>query len=127
MNNSGKVLTFSPLNTYSAKDIIVVCDTLDLPAGVIRIKRGGGSAGHNGLKSLLANLSEHDFIRLYIGIGRPSPPESIVDFVLGVPHDDMEKALLQKGIDEATNALKDLINQVPLEEVSRAYNRRVTS
>ena len=126
MNNSGRVLSYSPLKHYAANEIIVVCDTLDLPVGSIRIKRGGSSAGHNGLKSLIANLDESDFIRIYIGIGRPKRPVTVVEYVLARPSEESEVELLNSGIDSAAKALTDLIHGLSFEEVSRAYNRRVS-
>lgn len=67
--------------------LVVVCDTLDLPVGRIRVRFGGGSAAHNGLKSLLAVLGHGDFVRIYVGIGHPGSRELVVDHVLGVPRD----------------------------------------
>ena len=72
--------------------ILVVHDELDFAAGVLRAKKGGGHAGHNGLKDIIAHLSSRDFYRLRIGIGRPTPPQSVVDYVLSAPpQDDREK------------------------------------
>ncbi|RLB60907.1 MAG: aminoacyl-tRNA hydrolase [Deltaproteobacteria bacterium] len=64
--------------------IIVIHDDLDLPFGTIRLKQGGGHAGHNGLRSIIGRLSTPDFCRVRIGIGRP-PPEfqgEVSDYVL---------------------------------------------
>jgi PTH1 family peptidyl-tRNA hydrolase len=65
-------------------EIIVVHDDLDLPFGTIRLKKGGGHAGHNGLRSIIGRLSTPDFCRIRIGIGRP-PGEfrgEVSDYVL---------------------------------------------
>ncbi len=118
MNNSGEVLQYFP--DMKAEDIVVVCDQMDLPAGLIRIRRNGGSAGHNGLKSLMAALGSGSFIRIYIGIGRPEEGVSVVDHVLG--YDDSEE--IQAGIQLASKALADLLNGKSLEEVMLAYNKR---
>ncbi|MCI1749439.1 MAG: aminoacyl-tRNA hydrolase [Acidipropionibacterium sp.] len=83
MNESGiavrKVADFSrvPLDR-----IIVIHDEIDLPLGRIRIKRGGGDNGHNGLKSLRAHLRSGDFIRVRIGVGRPPGHQDPADYVL---------------------------------------------
>ena len=77
MNNSGDIAPdFLPVDTGS---MIVVCDQMDLPVGNIRIRKGGSSAGHNGLKSVIAGFGGSDFIRLYVGTGRPKEGESVVD------------------------------------------------
>ncbi len=126
MNNSGAVMRYTSLRKYSSNDIIVVCDTLDLPPGVIRIKKGGSSAGHNGLKSLIAHLDDSTFIRVYIGIGRPKAGETVVEYVLGKPVGKIEQQIVQEGIDAATKAVVDFIHEIPLGEVIRAYNRKVS-
>ncbi len=126
MNNSGSVMHYASLAKFSTEDIIVACDTLDLPSGNIRIKKGGSSAGHNGLKSLIAHLDDSNFIRIYIGIGRPKSGQTVVEFVLGTPENEVDKHKVQEGIDVATKAIVDLINQKPFEEVCRAYNRKVS-
>jgi PTH1 family peptidyl-tRNA hydrolase len=63
--------------------VVVVHDELDFEPGVLRVKAGGGAGGHNGLRSLIANLGD-GFVRLRIGVGKP-PPGRGVDFVLGAP------------------------------------------
>ena len=87
MNNSGKVLPFLHPLYEQIEDVIVVCDTLDLPPGMIRIRKGGSSAGHNGLKSLIAYAQSPNFIRIYVGIGRPVPPRTVIDHVLSSPEE----------------------------------------
>ncbi len=93
MNRSG--LAVSRLAGYFRIDvdqILVVHDELDFAAGVIKVKKDGGHAGHNGLKDIIAHLGSRDFYRLRIGIGRPAPPQSVVDYVLSAPpKDDREK------------------------------------
>ncbi|WP_320127972.1 aminoacyl-tRNA hydrolase [uncultured Sphaerochaeta sp.] len=118
MNDSGKIATDFP--GVLPLDMIVVCDQMDLPAGTIRIRRGGSSAGHNGLKSIISEFQGSDFIRIYVGIGRPCPGISVVDHVLSRDSDP----LLNKGVSLASHALIDLIEGKSLEEVSFAYNRR---
>lgn len=63
--------------------ILVVHDELDLPFATVRLKIGGGHAGHNGLRSIMAELGSGDFARLRVGIGRPPPGKAqVADFVL---------------------------------------------
>ena len=65
-----------------AEHIIVIHDELDLPAGSVRIKKGGNENGHNGLKSLTERLGTRDYLRVRVGIGRPPKGSSIPDWVL---------------------------------------------
>ena len=84
MNNSGRAL--SALAQATGVDalarLIVIHDDLDLPAGELRIKRGGGHGGHNGLRSIIDALGTKDFIRVRIGIGRPPGRMDSADYVL---------------------------------------------
>ncbi len=83
MNNSGEAV--GPLARYydiAPGQIIVVYDDLDLPSGKIRLKKGGGHGGHNGLKSLNRHLPDAGYVRVKIGIGRPDHGD-ITPWVLG--------------------------------------------
>ncbi len=75
--------------------VLVVHDEIDLPFGEIRVRTGGGLAGHNGLKSLRARLGSPDFARVRIGVGRPptTDPDRVAAYVLGrfrEPRDDVQ-------------------------------------
>jgi len=65
--------------------VLVIHDEIDLPFGVLQLRKGGGLAGHNGLKSIKQALGSADFMRLRIGVGRPgsSDPEAVSAYVLG--------------------------------------------
>jgi PTH1 family peptidyl-tRNA hydrolase len=65
-----------------SKDLIVVADELDLPAGEVRVKHGGGHAGHNGHRSIIGRLATPDYCRIRIGIGRPPGRMDASDYVL---------------------------------------------
>jgi len=83
MNLSGKAIA-ALIRKYKLhlKDILVVCDDLDLEFSRIKIKDSGSSAGHRGLKSIIDALNTRGFSRLRIGIGRPSPNQDVSDYVL---------------------------------------------
>lgn len=85
------------------EDVLVVHDELDLPFGDVRLKRGGGTGGHNGLKSVIAECGGPGFDRLRIGIGRPDEG-SVVDWVLG-DFSESEGAALPAVLQDATRAL----------------------
>jgi PTH1 family peptidyl-tRNA hydrolase len=110
MNRSGAI--FPALRPPTDGGLLVVCDTLDLPPGSCRLRRGGSSAGHKGLASIIAALGDSDFLRLYIGIGRPSRPEEVVDFVLGCP-EGPEAELLARGERRAAEGVLALLSEEP--------------
>ena len=117
MNNSGDII---PSLIKHHEPLIVVSDQMDLPCGKIRIKKHGGSAGHNGLKSIIANYGE-DFIHVYIGIGRPMDGESVIDHVLSVfPEDD--KHLVDIATDEAARSILDIVEGKNLDAIIQRAN-----
>src|SRR4030067_2518518 len=86
MNLSGDAV--APLYRKHADgpgDLVVIHDDLDLAAGTVRLKRGGGTGGHNGLRSLRERLGTADFLRVRVGIGRPSAGVDPADYVLTPP------------------------------------------
>ena len=93
MNESGAAI--GPMLVYykvGLEDLIVVHDDMDIPAGMIRIRKKGGSGGHNGIKSIIAHVGGENFPRIRIGIGRPLSGWSVIDHVLApfssedIPH-----------------------------------------
>ncbi len=83
MNLSGEsVQPFMAWHDIKADNLLVLHDELDIPYGDIRLKTGGGLAGHNGLKSIAERLSTQDFHRLRLGIGRPENKEYMANYVL---------------------------------------------
>ena len=103
MNNSGKAVS-SLLKGLAIKpdQLIVIHDDLDLPLGKIRIKKKGGTGGHNGLISIVNYLQVTNFLRIRIGIGRPKEKEQIVEYVLE-PFLAHEKKLVNEVIETAVN------------------------
>ncbi len=67
------------------EEVLVVHDELDFEVGVVRLKMGGGHAGHNGLRDIVIHLGSSDFCRLRMGIGRPAAGKVVADYVLSVP------------------------------------------
>jgi PTH1 family peptidyl-tRNA hydrolase len=86
MNLSGGP-TARVMNFYKLTDLLVIHDEVDLPFGDIRYKRGGGEAGHNGLKSITEALGTRDYARIRIGIGK-NPAVDTADWVLSRFSDD---------------------------------------
>ncbi len=86
MNKSGaSVGKLARYYKIEPENILVVHDELDFDVGVIKLKRGGGHAGHNGLRDIIANLGSADFYRLRVGIGRPGDGKKVADYVLSAP------------------------------------------
>ncbi len=81
MNRSGIAFT-SVQSSYPIKDILVVCDDVSLPFGIIRFRHKGSDGGHNGLKSIKTDLGTDEFKRFRIGIGSPEINEDLADYVL---------------------------------------------
>jgi PTH1 family peptidyl-tRNA hydrolase len=92
--------------------VIAIHDEIDLPFGEVRVKLGGGAAGHNGLKSLARGLGSPDFWRLRVGVGRPetTDPEIVSRYVLGRFREDRERvgALIESAADEAERLIERL-------------------
>jgi aminoacyl-tRNA hydrolase len=105
MNNSGlPTRQFLDRMGTAIDDCLVVHDEMDLPLGQVKLKPGGGDAGHNGLKSLVASLGSHEIKRLRIGVRRPDNAKTAKDSVLQSFSDANETALDQ-GLDRAVDIL----------------------
>jgi PTH1 family peptidyl-tRNA hydrolase len=83
--NGAEIAKYMRYFKLDASQILVLHDEMDFPPGVVRLKDGGGCAGHNGLKSLKAHLGTTDFLRLRIGIGHPGHQDLVSDYVLAKP------------------------------------------
>lgn len=83
MNESGgPVAGLLAYYSLTPERLIVVHDELDIPAGAVRLKRGGGEGGHNGLRSISASIGTRDYLRVRVGIGRPPGRMDPADYVL---------------------------------------------
>jgi PTH1 family peptidyl-tRNA hydrolase len=123
MNRSGSAVREALRETgASPADLLVVCDNLDLSPGNCRFRLKGSSGGQKGLESIIAALGTSDFMRLTVGIGRPARKGQVVGHVLTAPGRD-EAALLAQGVDKASRAVLDLLNEGP-EKVMNTYNRK---
>ncbi len=111
MNNSG-VAAASLVRGLKIplKNLIIVCDDIDLPLGRIRIRKKGTSGGHKGLESIIRYLKSNEFPRLRIGIGRPSQRIDPKDYVLK-NFTREENLLVKKAIDRAGEALILLVKE----------------
>ena len=109
MNNSGDAV-YQIANFYkiNSKDIFVLHDELDIPFGKIRIKIGGGNAGHNGLKSI-TNKINNNYTRVRLGIGHPGKKEMVNSHVMG-NFSGPEKDNLNQILNYLTNNINEILN-----------------
>lgn len=118
MNRSGQsVVPFAKFYQIPVQEILIAHDELDMPAGQIRLKTGGGHGGHNGLRDIVPHIGA-DFHRLRIGIGHPGHRDKVTAHVLGKAP-QAEQALFDQAIDEALKHTKDLVNG----QVAKAMNQ----
>jgi PTH1 family peptidyl-tRNA hydrolase len=113
MNRSGQaVAALAGFYRIAPEEILVAHDELDLLPGQSKMKKGGGSAGHNGLKDITAKLGGPDYWRLRLGIGHPRTlqlNQQVVDFVLHRPSREHQQAI-DDEIDRALRCLPDAVS-----------------
>jgi PTH1 family peptidyl-tRNA hydrolase len=123
MNLSG-VAVAELVNSYGIDltNLLVVCDDLDLEAGRVKIKPGGSSGGHHGLKSIIDSLETNDFSRLRIGIGKPPLGRQTSDYVL-CGFSKQEKTRVKEAITKAVDCCA-LWLTAGIDEAMNIFNTR---
>lgn len=121
MNHSGRSVS-ALCNFYriAPENLLVVYDELDLAPGMMRLKRGGGHGGHNGMRDICSALGSKEFLRLRIGIGHPGHKDVVVGYVLSRPG-KAEQAAIDAGIDQALRNW-DLIQSGELQKAMNALH-----
>lgn len=114
MNLSGEAVR--GLSDYykidTTKDLIVISDDVDLPVGMIRIRKQGSAGGHNGLKDIIKHLGHDRFLRVRVGVGGKPQGKDMIGHVLGsVPPDEREA--MEEGIERAAQAVVSILNDGP--------------
>ena len=90
--------------------LVIVHDELDLEPGIVRVKAGGGLAGHNGLRSITSHLATQDYLRVRIGVGKPPSAEQGADHVLRrIP--PAERTVLDDAVARAADAVESLVSK----------------
>jgi PTH1 family peptidyl-tRNA hydrolase len=122
MNDSGRA-TRAVARWYKAdpEDLVVVHDEIDIGFGHVRVKRGGGTAGHNGLKSVAAHLGTGEFRRVRIGVSRPAGGRDPADWVLS-EFTAGERRELPWILDRAADAVERIVG-VGVEAAMNEFNR----
>jgi PTH1 family peptidyl-tRNA hydrolase len=125
MNDSGEAV--GPLaRRYKITDpaaIIIVHDELDLEPGVVKIKVGGGLAGHNGLRSISQHLKTDDYVRVRIGVGKPLSKEHGADHVLSKVS-SADRQILVDAITLAADAVEEILSVGVNEAMQRIHSRQ---
>lgn len=118
MNRSGQsVSSLAKYFKISVEEILVAHDELDMVPGVVKLKRGGGHAGHNGLRDIISAMGGKDFWRLRIGIDHPGSAKQVVDYVLGRPSRD-DAIEIERALDDA----EGLLGRIVEGDVQKAMN-----
>lgn len=122
MNLSGRsVLQMSAYFSIPPQRIIVMFDDISLPPGRLRVRADGSSGGHNGIKSIIAELGSQDFPRVKIGVGaKPHPEQDLADWVLSTFSAAEEKSL-QPALENAADAALNII-QNGIQDTANRYN-----
>jgi PTH1 family peptidyl-tRNA hydrolase len=130
MNRSGMaVQAIASYYKIAPEHMLVVHDEIDLPPGVIRIKRGGGHGGHNGLRDIIEVLGNNNFNRLRIGVGHPGSSDQVADYVLERAPAP-EETLIMQGIAAALELIPQILSgefQKAMNKLHRSNKSRVTS
>ena len=106
--SGGPVSSLAKYQSVEPTAVIVIHDELDIPFGTVRLKRGGGSAGHNGLKDITKALGTPDYVRVRVGIGRPPGRMDAATFVLK-PFSAAERKELELLIVDAADAAEAVL------------------
>jgi PTH1 family peptidyl-tRNA hydrolase len=119
MNLSGApVVALAQFFKVPVENVVAVHDELDVPYGQVRVKRGGGEGGHNGLRSMSKSLGSKEYARVRFGIGRPPGRQDPADYVLS-DFTAVERKELEFLVDRAA----DVVEAVVLEGVEWAQNK----
>ena len=119
MNRSGEAVRPNLLYMgIGVDDLIIIHDDIDLEFGRIKVKKGGGHGGHNGLKSVISHLGDSGFTRIRVGIGRPGNDMDVSSYVLS-PFAAKEREQLREIIDNATDAVEAVVLEGPVSAMNR--------
>jgi peptidyl-tRNA hydrolase, PTH1 family len=122
MNHSGEpVRSVAGFYKLPVESVLVAYDELDFPAGVVRLKQGGGAAGHNGMRDVIAQMGD-GFWRMRIGIGHPGDRAQVLDYVLGRPS-AADMLLIREALLAAADAVPVLLSEGAQIAMNRLHSR----
>jgi PTH1 family peptidyl-tRNA hydrolase len=123
MNESGiSISSFCSKYEINLEHIVIIQDDLDLLLGDVRVKLGGGTGGHNGIRSITKHLQDSNFIRVKIGIDRPFDKNQVVEYVLS-DFSKNEQKMIQEAIETAMFAVLDIVDYGFLKAANK-YNQK---
>ncbi len=127
MNHSGEAVRMlvRTFGIQEASHILIIHDELDLDVGRLRLKSGGGLAGHNGLRSVTQHVGTTEYVRLRIGVGRPPATQAGSEYILRKPG-KAEQVELNAAVEAAADAV-ELVTEVGVDRAMATVNRRSTS
>ena len=124
MNDSG-IAVAKLMRRYrvsEAKKLLIVHDELDLEVGAIRLKEGGGLAGHNGLRSVKQHIKNQDFRRVRIGIGKTFPNQKGAQYVLSKPGKKESQELLLSVVNAADSI--ESVLETGFDDAMQIFNKK---
>jgi peptidyl-tRNA hydrolase, PTH1 family len=122
MNHSGDaVRSVASFYKLPVEALLVAYDDMDFPPGVVRLKQGGGAAGHNGMRDVIAQMGD-EFWRLRIGIGHPPERAQVLDYVLGRPA-AAEAMLIESALQAAVDTLPLLLSDGAQVAMNQLHSR----
>lgn len=111
MNLSGIcVKQFVDFYKISPENIIIIYDDIDIPTGIMKIRKKGGAGTHNGMKSVVHELNTTEFPHIRIGTGKEGKIDNLIEYVIN-KIDDNEYSKLEVGIDKAVEAVKEILKE----------------
>jgi PTH1 family peptidyl-tRNA hydrolase len=116
--SGGPVASLARYHKVAPENVIVIHDDIDLPFGAVRLKRGGGEGGHNGLKDVTRTLTTPEYVRVRIGVGRPPGRMEASDYVLR-PFSTAER----KGVPMLVDVAADAVEAIVTEGIEAAQQR----
>ncbi|GGK81259.1 aminoacyl-tRNA hydrolase [Ornithinimicrobium pekingense] len=120
--SGGPVAGLAAFYKVPLEQVVVVHDELDIDFGTVRLKRGGGEGGHNGLRSITQSLGSKDYLRVRLGIGRPPGRQDPADYVLS-DFPARERVDVELLVGDGADAVLDLV-QHGLEATQQRYHSR---
>lgn len=120
--SGGPVKALMSFFKVPVEKLVVVHDELDIDFAALRLKRGGGEGGHNGLRSITSSLGTKDYLRVRVGIGRPPGRMPVADFVLK-DFSSTEKKELPFLVDDAADAVQTLVDLGLTDAQNRVHAR----
>jgi PTH1 family peptidyl-tRNA hydrolase len=122
MNLSGEsVQPWMDFYNLEPKDMVVIYDDMDLPVGKIRLRKQGGSGGHNGMKSIIQHLNTKKFNRIRVGVGRPFSEQSVISHVL-TPFAKDEVDDMKMAVRDVSDAIRYWLDDHTFLETMNEFN-----